>query len=184
VKERDFIMARLPILSPETMTPRQREVHDAIASGPRGRVGGPLAIWLYRPDLADRAQQLGRYCRYDSSLPPRLSELAILTTARIWDAAYEWQAHVPHALAGGVDQAIIDALANDQVPAFVADDEALVYEFTRELNLTRAVSPALFERAVAILGHEATVDLVGVLGYYSLISMTIKAFEVDPIDPD
>ena len=87
-------------------------------------------------------------------------------------------------LAGGVDQAIIDALANDQVPAFVADDEALVYEFTRELNLTRAVSPALFERAVAILGHETTVDLVGVLGYYSLISMTIKAFDVDPIDPD
>ena len=117
-------------------------------------------------------------------MPPRLSELAILTTARIWNAAYEWQAHVPHALAGGVDQTIIDALANDQAQDVVADDEALIYEFTRELNLTRAVSPALFERAVAILGNESTVDLVGVLGYYSLISMTIKAFEVDPIDPD
>ena len=176
-------MARLPALSPNEMTDAQKTVHDAIASGPRGKVRGPLAIWLHRPDLADKAQQLGQYCRYDSSLPPRLSELAILTTARIWDAAFEWQAHVPHALKGGISQTIIDALVADQAPVFTVEDEALVYRFSRELNLERGVSDALYAEAIEILGTEATVDLVGVLGYYALISMTIKAFEVDPIEP-
>jgi 4-carboxymuconolactone decarboxylase len=174
-------MARLPALDQTQMNKRQIEVYRDIASGPRGNVRGPLAIWLHRPDLADKAQQLGQYCRYDSSLSPRLSELAILTTARIWDAAFEWQAHVPHARAAGVDDAVIDALANDRAPEFAAEDEALVYEFTHELNLERGVSDALYARAIAVLGKDGTVDLVGVLGYYSLISMTIKAFDVDPI---
>ncbi|MBL6595950.1 MAG: carboxymuconolactone decarboxylase family protein [Candidatus Puniceispirillum sp.] len=174
-------MARLPALDHAQMTAKQKEIYQEIASGPRGNVRGPLAVWLHRPDLADKAQQLGRYCRYDSSLSPRLSELAILTTARIWDAAFEWQAHVPHARAAGVDEEIIDALANDQAPEFAAEDEALVYEFTRELNLARGVSDALYARTIAVLGKDRTVDLVGVLGYYSLISMTIKAFDVDLI---
>ena len=177
-------MARLPALAQAKMSKRQKEIYDDIASGPRGNVRGPLAVWLYRPELADKAQQLGRYCRYDSSLSPRLSELAILTTARIWDAAFEWQAHVPPALAAGVAHHIIDSLAADKDPVFSADDEQLVYEFSRELNLTRGVSDALYARAVAVLGEEGTVDLVGVLGYYALISMTIKAFDVDPIKTD
>ena len=174
-------MARLPALDQAKMNNRQKEIYDDIVSGPRGKVRGPLAVWLYRAELADKAQQLGRYCRYDSSLSPRLSELAILTTARIWDAAFEWQAHVPDALAAGIDQAVVDALAADHGPDFSNDDEQLVYEFSRELNLTRGVSDALYTRAITILGEEGTVDLVGVLGYYSLISMTIKAFDVDPI---
>ncbi|MEK9849675.1 MAG: carboxymuconolactone decarboxylase family protein [Candidatus Puniceispirillum sp.] len=176
------MMARLPVLDPDQMSIAQKEVYDAIAAGPRGGARGPLAMWLYRPELADKAQQLGRYCRYDSSLPPRLSELAILTTARLWDAAYEWNAHVPHAEAAGVSPDIIAALAADQTPIFTADDEQLVYEFTRALNLERSISPQLFDRAVSCLGQETVVDLVGVLGYYSLISMSIKAFDVDPFD--
>jgi 4-carboxymuconolactone decarboxylase len=178
---RKMIMARLPVLDPDKMTVAQKQVHDTIIAGPRGRVQGPLAVWLHRPELAEKAQQLGQYCRFESSLPPRLSELAILTTARIWDAAFEWQAHVPHALAGGVDVAIIDALAADAVPEFAREDEKLVYEFTRALNLTRMISDDLYARAIDILGRDATVDLVGVLGYYGLISMTIKAFDVDPM---
>lgn len=171
-------MPRLPILQPEDMTPAQRAVHDSIATGPRGGVRGPLALWLHRPELADRAQSLGRYCRYDSCLAPRLSELAILTTARIWDAAYEWQAHLAPARAAGLSEAIIGAVAADKAPPFAQADEEQVYSFTRELNLTRSVSDDLYARTVAELGHEGTVDLVGILGYYSLISMTIKAFEV------
>ena len=132
-------MARLPALDQAKMNKRQKEIYDDIVSGPRGNVRGPLAVWLYRAELADKAQQLGRYCRYDSSLSPRLSELAILTTARIWYAAFEWQAHVPHALAAGIDQAVVDALAADHDPDFSNDDEQLVYEFSRELNLTRGV---------------------------------------------
>ena len=175
-------MSRLSPLSPPEMTAGQREVHDRIAAGPRGGVRGPLALWLHRPELAEKAQRLGRYCRYDSCLPPRLSELAILTTARIWDAGYEWQAHVSPARAAGLSEEVIGALAADKTPPFGHIDEQLVYEFTRELNLTRSVGDELFGRTVAELGKDATVDLVGILGYYSLVSMTIKAFEVPAPD--
>ena len=164
------------------MSAEQRTIHDRIASGPRGGVRGPLALWLHRPELADKAQALGRYCRYETCLPPRLSELAILTTARIWDAAYEWQAHLQPAREAGLSEEVIVALEEDKPPAFHNPDEELVYCFTRELNLTKAVSDDLYARTVAGLGPDATIDLVGVLGYYSLISMTIKAFDVLPQD--
>ena len=177
-------MARLPALQQSEMDDRQKEVCDAIATGPRGSVRGPLAIWLHRVEFADKAQALGQYCRYDSSLAPRLSELAILTTARIWDAKYEWQAHLSPALVAGLNPIVIDALLVDKHPIFAAEDEALVYEFTRELNLKRGVSDELYERAILILGRSGVVDLVGILGYYALISMTIKAFDVDQIPVD
>ena len=174
-------MARLPALKQSQMDDRQKQVYDVIATGPRGNVRGPLAIWLHRVDLADKAQALGQYCRYNSSLAPRLSELAILTTARIWDATFEWQAHLSPALVAGLDPTVIDSLSADKHPIFAAEDEALVYEFTRELNIKRGVSDELYERAILILGKDGTVDLVGILGYYALISMTIKAFDVDPL---
>ena len=173
-------MTRLHLVAPAEMSAEQRTVHDRIASGPRGGVRGPLALWLHRPELADKAQALGRYCRYETCLPPRLSELAILTTARIWDAAYEWQAHLQPAREAGLSEEVIVALGEDMTPTFGSPDEELVYSFNRELNLTRAVSDDLYARTLAVLGPDATVDLVGVLGYYSLISMTIKAFEVLP----
>jgi len=175
-------MARLQTIENNDMTERQKQIHDEIVSGPRGQVRGPLAIWLYRPELADRAQSLGQYCRYDTSLEPRLSELAILTTARIWDAAFEWQAHVPHALAGGVDRSIVDSLDADQTPSFVSQDEEIVYRVTREINITRQLSENTYNQVVKILGVEATVDLIGLLGYYALISMTIKAFDIPSIE--
>ncbi len=173
-------MTRLPVPAPAEMSATQRKIHDRIASGPRGGVCGPLALWLHRPELADKAQALGRYCRYETCLPPRLSELAILTTARIWDASYEWQAHLQPAREAGLSEEVIIALGEDEPPTFHNPDEKLVYSFTRELNLTKAVSDDLYARTVAELGPDATVDLVGVLGYYSLISMTIKAFDVLP----
>ena len=177
-------MTRLPALEKHQMDDRQKQVYEAIVSGPRGNMRGPLAIWLHRVDLADKAQALGQYCRYDSLLVPRLSELAILTTARIWDATFEWQAHLSPALAAGLDPTVIDSLLADKPPIFTHEDEALVYEFSRELNINREVSDDLYERSVSILGQAGTVDLVGILGYYALISMTIKAFNVDPITSD
>ena len=175
-------MTRLPVPAPAEMSANQRTIYNKIASGPRGAVRGPLALWLHRPELADNAQALGRYCRYETCLPSRLSELAILTTARIWDAAYEWQAHLQPAREAGLSEEVIVALGEDTTPAFHSPDEELVYSFTRELNLTRSVSDDLYARTVAELGPDATVDLVGILGYYSLISMTIKAFDVSPPD--
>lgn len=173
-------MTRIPALTPEQMDEAQREVHAAIVAGPRGQVRGPLAVWLHRPGLAARAQALGQYCRYDSSLPQRLSELAILTMGRFWSAEFEWWAHKPIALKAGVDAAVVEAIRVGSPPPFTHDDEAVVYEVVRSLNENHRIAPALYERAIAVLGQDRLIDLVGLAGYYTLISMTINAFEVMP----
>lgn len=167
---------RLTAPDPASYSPRQQEIHDAIASGPRGSVRGPLAIWLHRPELAARAQELGRYCRYDSSLPPRLSELAILTMARHWGAEYEWAAHKPEALKAGLSPEVVEAIRTHATPPYADDAERVVHAVARVVLETRQVPDALYAEAVATLGEGQVVDLVGVLGYYSLISMTLNVF--------
>lgn len=175
-------MSRLLPLDPSAMNAEQRSVYDAIASGPRKGVRGPLAIWLHRPQLANAAQALGQYCRYDSSLPSRLSELAILLLGRHWLAEYEWAAHKPFALQAGVALTVIDAIRDGHEPVFAQRDEALVYAFVRQLHQQRAIDDALYAEIAAVLGQDGLLDLVGVAGYYTLISMTIKVFQVPPPD--
>lgn len=173
-------MNRLGAIDPDNLTDAQRAIHDAIASGPRKGVRGPLAIWLHRPELAQCAQNLGRYCRYDSSIEPRLSELAILMMGRHWLAEYEWAAHKPFALEAGLTPAVINAIRDGREPAFEQQDEALVYAFIRQLHAQRKVDDELYQAISQTLGEIALVDLVGIAGYYTLISMTIKVFEVPP----
>ncbi len=176
-------MPRLAPPNPDAMDAKQRAVHDAIASGPRKGVRGPLAVWLHRPEFAGRAQHLGQYCRYDSSLPARLSELAILVTARHWGSEYEWQAHRPIALQAGLDPAIVEAIRLGREPEIPNADELAVYRFAISLLETRQIAQALYDQTVQAIGRESVVDLVGVLGYYGLISMTINAFEIPADGP-
>ncbi len=171
-------MSRLPPLNHDTMSAEQRRVHDMIASGPRGRVEGPLLAWLQSPGLAERAQALGAFCRYGTCLPPRLSELAILVTAEYWRAPFEWYAHAPIAAKAGHTAENIEALRTGKAPSFTQDDERIVYDYARELLRTRKVSDATAARAHKTLGDTGVVDLIGLLGYYGLISMTIKGLEV------
>jgi 4-carboxymuconolactone decarboxylase len=173
-------MTRLPPVDPDRLTDAQRPIYDAIAGGPRKGVRGPLAIWLHRPQLAEAAQALGRYCRYDSSIPPRLSELTILLMGRHWLAEYEWAAHRPFAVAAGLSDAVIDAIRDDREPSFTRDDERLVYRFVRQLHADRAIEQPLYDALAGEIGEDAIVDLVGIAGYYTLISMTIKVFDVPP----
>lgn len=175
-------MPRLEPLDPGQMSAEQRRIYDAIVAGPRGSVPAPLSIWLRRPGLAEHAQALGQYCRYDSSLPPRLSELAIMVTAAAWRSAYEWWAHEPHALKAGIAPAVLEALRQGREPPLERDDEAAVYAFARAVHHDRKVPDDVYRRAVEALGEEGTVDLTGILGYYSLISMTLNIFEVPPGD--
>ena len=175
-------MSRLPDLTLETMSPEQRQVHDMIASGPRGVVEGPLKVWLHSPELAERAQALGAFCRYGTSLPQRLSELAILITGAHWRAGFEWHVHAPIAIKAGIDPEAAEALRTGATPAFARQDDAAVHAFATELLRTRTVSAATYARAQAALGPRGVVDLVGVLGYYGFISMTINAFAV-PLPP-
>ncbi len=176
-------MTRFEPPKPETYSADQTPVAERIASGPRGGLRGPLAMWLHRPQMAEHAQALGAYCRYSSSLPARLSELAILITAVHWQADYEWAAHEPAAHKAGLSGAVIEALRKGHMPAFSNDDEAAVYHFATELLKNRAVADATFATAQEALGQEAVVDLVAVLGYYALISMTINAFDIPAGQP-
>lgn len=176
----DWPTQRLPAPDPAAYDDRQREIHDAIAAGPRGAVRGPLAVWLHRPELAARAQELGRYCRYDSSLHPRLSELAILTMARIWGAEFEWYSHKPPALEAGLSPDIVEAIRTGREPEFDDAEEAVVYRFARTAIETRGIPDDLYAEAEATLGTGRLVDLVGVLGYYSLISLTLNIFRISP----
>ena len=171
-------MPRLPDLVFEELSPDQRQVYEAIKSGPRGVVQGPLRVWINSPVLADRAQSLGAFCRYGTTLPPRLSELAIITTGAYWKAGFEWAVHAPIALKAGVDPIAVEAIRTGQPPIFERSDEAAVHAFAHELLHDRKVSDATYRRAEKELGSRALVDLVGILGYYGLISLTIVAFEV------
>jgi 4-carboxymuconolactone decarboxylase len=171
-------MPRIPPVRTENMTPDQKRVHDMIASGPRGSVRGPLAVWLHRPGLAEPAQALGRYCRYESSLPPRLSEWAILILARIWSSHYEWFAHKPIGIKAGLSPALVDALRDGGDLSAANAEEKLVHAFLTELHASRRVSQPLYDQAVRAFGEAGVIDLVGIAGYYTLISMTLNVFEV------
>lgn len=169
---------RFPALQPETMTEAQKRVHDGIAGGPRGGVRGPFNALLRSPELADRIQKVGEYLRYGSSLPARLNEFAILINAKFWDSKYEWFAHHPFAIKGGLPTAVADAVAAGKRPADMKEDEALVYDFCTTLHREHAVDDALFERAKRVLGEQGVVDLIGVSGYYTLVSMVLNVAEI------
>ncbi len=164
------------------MDAEQRRIRDEIAAGPRGDVQGPLAIWLHSPPLADKAQKLGAYVRYHSSLPPQLSELAILVTGSIWKADFEWHAHVGPAREAGISDGVIEAIRMGQEPPLGDEASRAVHAVARELHDQRRLSDATYARATAALGERGLVDLIGILGYYTLISMTLNAFEVETPD--
>lgn len=176
-------LPRFPELNEAALSARQREVYDAIVSGPRGDVVGPLRVWLQSPELAARAQALGQYVRFDSALTPAQSELAILVTARIWSSDFEWSHHAPIAAKAGVSADVIEAIANARRPNLDNDVSRAVFDVAVEIHRDRAVSDDTFARARSVLGESALVDLIGICGYYAFISMTINAFHVPPDGP-
>jgi 4-carboxymuconolactone decarboxylase len=178
----DPAMSRLPDLRYEDMTAEQQRVHDEIAAGPRGRVEGPLRVWLHAPKLATHAQKLGAHARFGSLLPPALSELAILVTAAAWHSEFEWYAHARLAREAGIADQVIEAIRMGYEPSLPDAKARAIYAVSRELHRTRALSDETYAAAEAALGREALVDLVGILGYYTLVSMTLNAFRVPTPD--
>jgi 4-carboxymuconolactone decarboxylase len=174
---------RLPILSEDQLAPAQRALLQSIRSGPRGSsttIRGPFAVFLHAPAFGELAQRLGGHCRFNTGVPPRLSEFAILVTARLWRAQYEWFAHVPQAERAGVKPQTIRDLHKGRVPKTAPKDERAIYDFIQELYKTRRVSDKTFARVRALLGDAATVEFVGILGYYVLISMILNVFRMSP----
>lgn len=173
---------RFPDLKWEQMTDAQKRVYDAIVSGPRGGIAGPFGPLLRSPELMDRVQKLGEYLRFNTSLPARLNEFAILINARFWDSKYEWYAHKPLAIKGGLAEAITDDLAQNRRPVNMKEDEELVYDFCTTLHRQHFVDDALFKRAMAMLAEQRVIDLVAVSGYYTLVSMVLNVAEI-PLPP-
>jgi 4-carboxymuconolactone decarboxylase len=171
---------RLPAISEENLTPRQHELLDSIRTGPRGKVslGGPFGVYLHAPDFGDLTQKLGAFCRYKTALPPRLSEFAILVTARHWRAQYEWHAHATIAESAGVKARTIGDLKAGRVPTHAPADERAVHAFISELYKTRRVSDRTYARVHKLLGDAGMVEFIGILGYYALVAMTLDVFRV------
>ena len=175
-------MPRLAPLDLDKLSPEQKQVADAIVAGPRGALRGPFEPWLRSPALADRAQRLGEYCRFNNSLPKDLSELAICLVGRHFKAQYEFYAHARLAKEAGLSAEIVEAVRTRQTPPFSREEERIVYDFVTEYLETNRVSQANFKRALEALGEKGVVDLVGVCGYYMLVSMTLNVFEM-PLPP-
>jgi 4-carboxymuconolactone decarboxylase len=176
-------MARLGPIESASLSDMQRKVAHEIAAGPRGGLRGPFWPWLRSPDLADRAQKLGEFLRFETSLPRRLVELAILVTARRWTAQFEWYAHAPLAREAGLGEAVIAAIAAGTPPDFREDDERVVYSLCSELYESSRVREQTYRDACRMLGERGVVELVGILGYYALVSMTLNVFEVAVPEP-
>jgi 4-carboxymuconolactone decarboxylase len=175
---REMQSPRLPKLSPDSFTAEQRALADSIKSGPRGvfKLSGPFAIYLHSPAFGELAQKLGGHVRFKTSVPPRLSELAILCTAHFWKAQYEWAAHAVIAEKQGVKPETIRAIQLGKPPKSAPKDEIAIYDFVKELYAKRRVSTPTFNRVKKLLGDAGTVELVGILGYYAMVSMTLNTF--------
>lgn len=174
-----------PLVESE-MTEEQRAVYQETSTGPRKRSGPPAHrgtdLLLRCPELARNAQRIGAYVRYASTLPEHIKELAILMTARHWSAQYEWYAHYEVALKSGLDAKLIAELAQGKRPACMKLDEAAAYEFCTELQRDKKVSDATFDAALRHFGETGIMDLIGIAGYYGMISMALNVNQ-SPLPP-
>jgi 4-carboxymuconolactone decarboxylase len=171
-------MTRLPMIPDDKLTEAQRNAIKAVTAGKRGGVRGPFPALLRSPELCEKAAVLGEMMRFGTSLPPRLSELAILITAYNWRAQYEWYAHAPMAQKGGLADDIIEAIRVGKRPASMKADEAVVYEICTELYDTKRVSDPTYKKGVETFGENGVVEILGICGYYVLVSMVLNTAQV------
>ena len=171
---------RFPALQADQLTPDQKKWADTITAPPRnGKFANPpYRAYIRSPELATRLTPLSDYLRWNTSLPARLSELAILITARHWTAQYEWYAHYPLAIKAGLDPGVAADIAAGKRPAGMKEDEAAVYDFCTELRRTRRVGDATYAGVQKLLGEQGVIDLIAVNGYYDMVSMTLNVAEV------
>ena len=184
-------MSRLPVLKPEALDSDQRQLYDTIAGDKRrqatrrfkmtdedGRLTGPFNTLLYAPGVGDAVQRLGGALRFESSLPGHLRELTILMVAARWRANYEWYAHAPIAAREELDESVIAAVKDGEIPEDAPDDVRSVCQFVSELVHTRRVSEATYVKARQMIGERGLVELISVVGYYSLIAGLLNTFEI------
>lgn len=170
---------RLKLMTPGEMSAHQKQTYDESIASKRGSPPPPMMAWLDSPEMARHATRLGAFLRYDTSLTVALSELAILVTARFWTSHYEWFAHKKMALAGGLDPEIIEDIKQRRVPVLEDPKAQIVYDVARSLHETHQVPQELYDKAVALLGQRGLVEIIGLCGYYTMVSMTLNTYEFE-----
>jgi 4-carboxymuconolactone decarboxylase len=175
-------VSRIPELERYQLSPEQTKVYDAILAS-RGSLHGPFRVWLHSPDLAQRAQQLGEEVRFRTILPPRLRELAILVTARFWDAQIEWSIHEPAGRQAGIPRTVIEAIKRRRTPEFEQRDEESIYRYTSELLRDHFVDDDVYATASEHLGPRGMTELTVLIGYYTLVALSLNAFAIS-VPPD
>src|ERR1700756_239643 len=169
---------RFSQLSPDRLDDVQKRVAERTLKVSSAGLGGPYNMLLRSPELTARYLGMTDYLRFETSLPHRLNELAILIEARLWDAQYEWWAHYPIALKVGVPEAVANDIREGRRPTTMKPDEEVVYDVCIELLRDRHLTDATFARAKATLGEQQLVDLVAVSSFYVMVSSVIIAGEI------
>ncbi len=165
---------RMPPIPADKLTDAQKKAVEEFKAARSADLSGPFVPLLRSPEVLPRARALGDYVRFKSALPPRLSELVILLTARRWTQQYEWNAHQALALKAGLSADIVKAVAESRRPERMAEDEDIIYTFCDELHRDQSVSDATYARARATFGERGIIDTIGITGYYTLIAMVMN----------
>ena len=168
---------RLKLLSPGEMNAEQKETYDESIAGKRGKPPAPMMAWLNSPEMARHATRLGEVLRFETTFPAKLSEIAILVTARHWTSHYEWFAHKRLALKGGMDPGIVEDIRHRRTPKFDDPKGQMIYEVAKSLHEGHGLSKSLYDDAVKLLSERGVVEIIGLCGYYTLVSMTLNTFE-------
>jgi 4-carboxymuconolactone decarboxylase len=174
-------MSRLQPLATEALSPEQKRVYDQIA-GKRKTVRGPFPIWLRNPMLAEHANQFGVALRDHAAIGRRIFELAVITVCRAWSVQYAWSSHAPQAELQGIAPEIVVAIRENRTPDFEKADERLAYEVAAEIMATKELSQASYDKAIAQFGEQGTVELISTIGYYAMVGIFLKSFDVRPPD--
>jgi 4-carboxymuconolactone decarboxylase len=165
---------RMPEISPEKLTPAQKEAAEIVVAGRGAPLSGPFIALLRSPEVMLGAKGMGDYLRFKTVLPPKIREFVILITARQWTQRYEWHSHSELAVKAGLSEEIVKSIASGRRPAEMSEEEGIVYDFCTELHDNHSVSDVTYKRALARFGEQGIIDMVGVNGYYTFLSMVMN----------
>jgi 4-carboxymuconolactone decarboxylase len=185
--QRAAAQERFPPLSPEQLSPEQKAYAESIAKAPRNANyrNPPYAVFIRNPELAKKVEAISDYVRWNTGQPARLTELAIMITARHWTSHWIWRSHYRAAVRGGLDPSVGADIAAGRRPTAMKEDEAILYDYATEMYRTKAVSDATYATAVKTFGERGLVDLVATMGYYNMVALTlITAKAVPPKEDD
>jgi 4-carboxymuconolactone decarboxylase len=169
--------ARFPQLKVEELNEQQKPFAEEILKVSSIGITGPYNTMLRSPVMGERLFKLLDYVRFNTSVPRKLNEFAILIQARLWTSQVEWYAHYPLAIKAGLPEAVANDLKEGKRPATMQPDEAAAYDLCMELSTKHAVSDATFKQARAIFSEQQIIDLIAVSGTYITAAMLANTAE-------